>query len=518
MEQVISYGTEGRRGDPEKEIQRTDTVYEYIVFRGSDVKDLRIEEPAKPQAPKPQVPDDPAILGVRNPPSMPRWRLMRIQTTQPANYAPRAGPPTTTAPQMPPQPQFQQPPGPPFYGQPPMRPPPNQFYNPYQQQQPQYGAFMQQPPAFPSQIAPPQHPGAVGGRGPAPGQFGPGYPPQQQQPPQTGAPPSAPGPAQPQQAQQPAGKIPTQSTPPVGSKSATPAPHADGPSQAPAKEADKTAAPPTGPSKGKQAPPQFGLKQGVPSGPKNARPNVAPALPLASPARQAPAEPVAKPVKVDEIADKQSADAAAVQELAKKVSQLNVAPSEAPKVPQGPANGTRANGSYSARGGGRGRGGFRDQASRKVEVPPTDYDFDAANAKFNKQDLVKEVIATGPAEPVSPVLAANGEQLNAAAVPDVAVPVAEPSYNRGKSFFDNISCENKDRAEGNGSDARRGWRGEEQRKNLETFGQGSVDNYGRFGRGGWRGRGRGGYRRGGGFGGGRGGGNFNNRGQQTVGQ
>lgn len=64
LEQVISHGTEGRRGG-EDEIAGSDNVYEYIVFRGSDVKDLRIEEPAqkKPQPPPPQL-DDPAILGV----------------------------------------------------------------------------------------------------------------------------------------------------------------------------------------------------------------------------------------------------------------------------------------------------------------------------------------------------------------------------------------------------------------------------------------------------------------------
>ena len=47
----------------------SDNVYEYIVFRGSDVKDLRIEEgPKEPERPKPpQVPDDPAILGVSAP-------------------------------------------------------------------------------------------------------------------------------------------------------------------------------------------------------------------------------------------------------------------------------------------------------------------------------------------------------------------------------------------------------------------------------------------------------------------
>ena len=57
-----SFGTEGRS---EEEVPASDNVYEYIVFRGSDVKDLRIEqEPEKKPAQQPQVPDDPAILGV----------------------------------------------------------------------------------------------------------------------------------------------------------------------------------------------------------------------------------------------------------------------------------------------------------------------------------------------------------------------------------------------------------------------------------------------------------------------
>ena len=63
MENVVSFGTEGRR--PDEEVPASDNVYDYIVFRGSDVKDLRIEEPKENVAPKPpQVPDDPAILGV----------------------------------------------------------------------------------------------------------------------------------------------------------------------------------------------------------------------------------------------------------------------------------------------------------------------------------------------------------------------------------------------------------------------------------------------------------------------
>ena len=65
LEQVVSYGTEGRR--PDDEIPPSlENVYEYIVFRGSDVKDLRIEGgPSEREPPKPpKMPDDPAILGV----------------------------------------------------------------------------------------------------------------------------------------------------------------------------------------------------------------------------------------------------------------------------------------------------------------------------------------------------------------------------------------------------------------------------------------------------------------------
>ena len=65
LENVTSYGTEGRRPD-EEVAPNLDHIYEYIVFRGSDVKDLRIEEgPKEVKKPDPPgFPDDPAILGV----------------------------------------------------------------------------------------------------------------------------------------------------------------------------------------------------------------------------------------------------------------------------------------------------------------------------------------------------------------------------------------------------------------------------------------------------------------------
>lgn len=66
LENVRSFGTEHRKTDPEEFVPASEQLYEYIVFRGTDVKDLRIEEgpaPAKEENP-PAVPNDPAILGV----------------------------------------------------------------------------------------------------------------------------------------------------------------------------------------------------------------------------------------------------------------------------------------------------------------------------------------------------------------------------------------------------------------------------------------------------------------------
>jgi hypothetical protein len=66
---VRSFGTEGRRG--KDEVPPSDNVFEYIVFRGSDVKDLKVEQAAKKVEPPPRgVPDDPAILAVWHPPPL----------------------------------------------------------------------------------------------------------------------------------------------------------------------------------------------------------------------------------------------------------------------------------------------------------------------------------------------------------------------------------------------------------------------------------------------------------------
>lgn len=190
--------------------------------------------------------------------------------------------------------------------------------------------------------------------------------------------------------------------------------------------------------------------------------------------------------------------------------------------------------------GGTSRGGRRESAQKNVDVPKEDFDFESANAKFNKQDLVKEAIASGSPIGSPPnglttdadAAAANSQPNGAAAdmekdiTDEVVIPpavtaisaTAEKGYDKKSSFFDNISSDLKDRVEaqqqqqeGGGIDGRTARR-EERTKNVETFGQGSVDHSGGY-RGGYRGRGRGrGYNnyRGGGYRGGRGG--YENRG------
>ncbi|KAG0150556.1 hypothetical protein CROQUDRAFT_104230 [Cronartium quercuum f. sp. fusiforme G11] len=121
LEQVRSMGTEGRKSNPAEEIAPTDTLYEFIVFRAADVKDLSIEAAAesKLEPPKPSVPDDPAIMS----------------TTAPPRHTPATNPYMAQHPMQPPQGMYPppmmygpggMPPQWPAYGMPP--PPPGQIH------------------------------------------------------------------------------------------------------------------------------------------------------------------------------------------------------------------------------------------------------------------------------------------------------------------------------------------------------------------------------------------------------
>lgn len=198
-------------------------------------------------------------------------------------------------------------------------------------------------------------------------------------------------------------------------------------------------------------------------------------------AREAVAAATAKIAAQGASAPKPAAQpAATVDSITEKVSQLSA----------GPATG-RGRGNYRGGRGGRASSGGQRQ---KMEIPQSDFDFASANAKFNKGDLVKEAIASG-----SPLTEASEEQVNDTqpARKDSLQNPPAPAYNKASSFFDNISSEARDREEAKEINPR-ALRGQEFKKNIETFGQGNVDNYrgrGR-GRGGYRGRGRGGSYRG----------------------
>ncbi|CAI5781949.1 Uncharacterized protein PODLI_1B014033 [Podarcis lilfordi] len=147
--------------------------------------------------------------------------------------------------------------------------------------------------------------------------------------------------------------------------------------------------------------------------------------------------------------------------------------------------------------GGRGRFGIRRDVPMKFEK---DFDFESANAQFNKEEIDREFHNKLKLKEDKPEKPVNGEDKGDSGVDtqnsegnaDEEDPLGPNCYyDKTKSFFDNISCDdNRDR--------RPTW-AEERRLNAETFGIPLRSNRGR---GGYRGRGGGGGV--GGFRGGRG--------------
>ncbi|KAM8757250.1 protein LSM14 homolog B-like [Acanthopagrus schlegelii] len=76
LAKVISYGTEDRHTD--RPVPPKDKIFEYIVFRGSDIKDITVSEPPKPHH---GLPCDPAIVqssvGSSSAGYHPRWSPYR---------------------------------------------------------------------------------------------------------------------------------------------------------------------------------------------------------------------------------------------------------------------------------------------------------------------------------------------------------------------------------------------------------------------------------------------------------
>ncbi|XP_033081534.1 protein LSM14 homolog A isoform X3 [Trachypithecus francoisi] len=181
-------------------------------------------------------------------------------------------------------------------------------------------------------------------------------------------------------------------------------------------------------------------------------------------------------------------------------SQKAIENQEHRRAPGAPSAPRRGRGGHR---GGRGRFGIRRDGPMKFEK---DFDFESANAQFNKEEIdrefhnklkLKEDKLEKQEKPV------NGEDKGDSGVDtqnsegnaDEEDPLGPNCYyDKTKSFFDNISCDdNRER--------RPTW-AEERRLNAETFGIPLRPNRGR---GGYRGRGGLGFRGGRGRGGGRGG-------------
>ncbi|XP_055789457.1 LSM14A mRNA processing body assembly factor a isoform X2 [Salvelinus fontinalis] len=163
------------------------------------------------------------------------------------------------------------------------------------------------------------------------------------------------------------------------------------------------------------------------------------------------------------------------------------------------------------RGGGhRGRGHFNVRRDGPMKFEK-DFDFESANAQFNKEEIDREFHSKlklkdeKTEKPEKAVV--NGEDkgdsgvetLNSEGNADEGGEALTPNvyYDKSKSFFDNISCDDSRKAaerSGGGSgfprERRQTW-AEERRMNSETFG---IPLRGGRGRGGYRGRGGIGFR------------------------
>lgn len=149
----------------------------------------------------------------------------------------------------------------------------------------------------------------------------------------------------------------------------------------------------------------------------------------------------------------------------------------------------RASGRNSRRSAPRGGGSTRTKFTE-------DFDFESANAKFNKEEIEKELLKVLKKTKIKDDDETELKDLEEREMDERApLPSPDKFYDRSKSFFDNILCE----AMVPKSEDEIMTRRQEQALNAETFGS-SAAHYrpgyrgrGR-GRGRWRGQGRGFYR------------------------
>ncbi|XP_052438691.1 protein LSM14 homolog A isoform X2 [Carassius gibelio] len=161
----------------------------------------------------------------------------------------------------------------------------------------------------------------------------------------------------------------------------------------------------------------------------------------------------------------------------------------------------KGRGSGGGGGGQRGRGRFNGRRDGPMKFE-NDFDFESANAQFNKEEIDREFqnklkIKDEKSEKSEKTL--NGEEKTDSGVEtqnsegnaDEEDPLGPNCYyDKSKSFFDNISCDDSRKEKSGGAfgrERRQTW-AEERRMNSETFGIPLRHNRGR---GGFRGRGGG---------------------------
>uniref|UniRef100_A0A8C1FPS6 LSM14A mRNA processing body assembly factor b n=1 Tax=Cyprinus carpio carpio TaxID=630221 RepID=A0A8C1FPS6_CYPCA len=161
----------------------------------------------------------------------------------------------------------------------------------------------------------------------------------------------------------------------------------------------------------------------------------------------------------------------------------------------------RGRGSGGGGGGQRGRGRFNGRRDGPMKFEK-DFDFESANAQFNKEEIDREFqnkLKIKDEKSEKPEKTLNGEEKTDSGVEtqnsegnaDEEDPLGPNCYyDKTKSFFDNISCDDSRKEKSGGAfgrERRQTW-AEERRMNSETFGIPLRHNRGR---GGFRGRGGG---------------------------
>jgi len=504
LEQVRSMGTEGRKGNPSDEIAPTDQLYEFIVFRAADVKDLSIEAPAepKPEPPKPSVPDDPAIMSTTAPPrTNPNPYMQQPMMAPPQGMynntmPPMMYPPGNVPPQWPPY--VMPPPGQmhPMMGYPPQpMPPPNA---PAQQAN-------QQPNPASAQTSTKPNPATTSGKAAPPHQVDP-----------TGSPSKDKAPPLPSSisSTKQSGSLASNQVPP--SSAHTSAPGATrGPTSLNGAGGGKSVFGTTTAMDMMASIAAMSPQQGSAGGPQATS---------AHPAKSHPSQNGAQGINHP-------------QPSTSTTQQQNHMRHPLPQVPN--SNNNKGKGGPKSHGAGQPNHAHRanqagqhhhHQSSSTPIVPAQDFDFASANAKFNKaaptnQTKAEDGSNVGQKETVDggagAGTTAEGGKTKGDNDDDFVIPEAPPGtyYDKKKSFFDDISSEVKERlaissqdgpskssgginGTGPGRGGRGGGRGgkgwdrnAERQRNLDTFGEVALNpNLGALGSG-YNGYGRGGAHR-----------------------